>query len=115
MHAHTPDADAGDSGPWALYRGGANHGGVGWPWCWRRGRRVGRSARRHGHPGGTKRSATKGVSRMAAYCCPCICSTSDQITRAKKILEQTGAEDISSSGEKTGETYATVQPDRTRL
>ena len=43
------------------------------------------------------------------------CATSDEITRAKKILEQTGAEDISSSGEKTGETYATVAPDRTRM
>ena len=43
------------------------------------------------------------------------CSTSDEITRARKILEQTGAEDISSSGEKTGETYATVPPDRSRM
>jgi hypothetical protein len=41
------------------------------------------------------------------------CATSDEIARAKKTLEQTGAEDISSSGEKTGETYATVAPDRT--
>ena len=43
------------------------------------------------------------------------CATSDEITRAKKILEQTSAEDISSSGEKTGETYATIAPDRTRM
>lgn len=43
------------------------------------------------------------------------CATSDEITRARKILEQTGAEDISSSGEKTGETYATVAPNRTRM
>ena len=34
------------------------------------------------------------------------CATADEVTRAKKILEQTSAEDISSSGEKTGETYA---------
>ena len=43
------------------------------------------------------------------------CATSDEITRAKKILEQTGAQDISSSGEKTGETYATVTSDRNRM
>ena len=43
------------------------------------------------------------------------CATSDEITRAKQLLEQTGAEDISSSGEKSGETYATVAPNRTRL
>ena len=40
------------------------------------------------------------------------CATADEVTRAKKILEQTSAEDISSSGEKTGETYATVPTDR---
>jgi hypothetical protein len=43
------------------------------------------------------------------------CSTSDEITRAKKILEQSGANDISSSGEKSGETYAAATPDRTRM
>ena len=43
------------------------------------------------------------------------CATSDEVARAKKILEQTGAEDIASSGEKTGEQYATVVPDRNRL
>ena len=43
------------------------------------------------------------------------CSTSDEITRAKKILEQTGAQDISSSGEKTGEAYATVTSDRSKM
>lgn len=42
------------------------------------------------------------------------CATSDEIARAKQLLEQTGAEDIASSGETTGETYATVAPDRTR-
>jgi hypothetical protein len=42
------------------------------------------------------------------------CSTSDEITRAKKILEQSGADDISSSGEKSGETSAAATPDRTR-
>jgi hypothetical protein len=43
------------------------------------------------------------------------CATSDEITRAKQILERTGAEDISSSVEKAGETYTTVAPDRTRV
>ena len=42
------------------------------------------------------------------------CATSDEITRAKKILEQTGAEDISSTGEKAGESYASVATDRSR-
>ena len=42
------------------------------------------------------------------------CATSDEITRAKKILEQTGAEDISSSGEKASESYASVATDRSR-
>jgi hypothetical protein len=42
------------------------------------------------------------------------CATSDEITRAKRILEQTGAEDISSSGEKAGESYASVAADRSR-
>ena len=43
------------------------------------------------------------------------CATSDEVTRGKRILEQSGAEDISSSGEETGEPYATVASDRTRL
>ena len=43
------------------------------------------------------------------------CATSDEITRAKKILEQTSAEDISSSGENTGAGYATTAPDRTKM
>jgi hypothetical protein len=43
------------------------------------------------------------------------CSTADEVTRAKTILEQTNAEDISSSGEKTGEPYASASADRTRL
>jgi hypothetical protein len=42
------------------------------------------------------------------------CGTGDEITRAKKILEQSGADDIASSGEQIGEAYATVAPDRTR-
>ena len=42
------------------------------------------------------------------------CATSDEITRAKQILEKTGAEDISSSGEKAGETYAATAAARTR-
>jgi hypothetical protein len=40
------------------------------------------------------------------------CGTSDEITRAKKILEDSGAQDISSSGEKAGEPYAAATPDR---
>jgi hypothetical protein len=43
------------------------------------------------------------------------CATADEVTTAKKILEQTSAEDISSSGEKTGEAYATVPTDRSRF
>ena len=43
------------------------------------------------------------------------CATADEITRAKKILEQTGAEDIASSGETSGEAYATVAPNRSRM
>src|SRR6186713_943638 len=35
------------------------------------------------------------------------CDTSEEIARAKEVLTQTDAHDISSSGEKTGETYAT--------
>jgi hypothetical protein len=42
------------------------------------------------------------------------CATSDEIARAKRILEQTGAEDISSSGEKAGESYASAATDRSR-
>ena len=99
---------------WALYRGGPNHGGVGRPRCRRRGRRVGRSARRHGIPE-YEAKRYQGRVKDGGVLLSVHCSTSDEITRAKKILEQTGAEDISSSGEKTGETYATVAPDRTRL
>ncbi len=40
------------------------------------------------------------------------CGTSDEITRAKKILEDNGAQDISSSGEKAGETLAATGPNR---
>jgi len=36
------------------------------------------------------------------------CSTSDEVTRAKAILEQTGADDIASSGEKRGEEAVAV-------
>ena len=45
------------------------------------------------------------------------CATSDEITRAKRVLEQTGAQDISSSGEKHGEepVAAAVPADRRRL
>ena len=45
------------------------------------------------------------------------CATSEEITRAKRVLEQTGAQDISSSGEKQGEepVGAAVPVDRTRL
>lgn len=43
------------------------------------------------------------------------CATSDQITRGKKILEQTGADDISSSGEKAGASQTSVAAQRTML
>jgi len=43
------------------------------------------------------------------------CATSDEITRAKKILEDTGAQDISSSGEKASETYAATAPNRSAM
>ena len=36
------------------------------------------------------------------------CATSDEITRAKAILEETGADDIASSGEKSGEEEVAV-------
>jgi len=39
------------------------------------------------------------------------CATSDEITRAKDILKRTGAEDISSSGEKSSADYATSTRD----
>ena len=43
------------------------------------------------------------------------CATSDEITRAKAILEQTGADDIASSTEKRGEdTFAMPGRDRNR-
>lgn len=42
------------------------------------------------------------------------CSTSEEVTNAKKILEQTGAEDISSSGEQSGTGYAAAGTERTR-
>src|SRR6185312_3724905 len=37
------------------------------------------------------------------------CDTSDEITRAKDILKQTGAEDIASSGEASSDTAKTVR------
>jgi len=40
------------------------------------------------------------------------CDTSEQITLAKDILKQTGAEDISSSGESSADTKATVNTSR---
>ncbi len=43
------------------------------------------------------------------------CSTGDEITIAKKILGQTGAEDISSAGEQSSDTFATTTHDRTRM
>ena len=43
------------------------------------------------------------------------CSTADEITRAKAILKETGADDIASSGEKSGEdAFATPAGNRTR-
>lgn len=43
------------------------------------------------------------------------CATSEDVTRAKDILKQTGAEDISSSGEKSSDSYATTTPDSRRM
>ena len=43
------------------------------------------------------------------------CDTSDEITQAKAILEQTGADDISSSGETTGTGVGSTASDRTRM
>ena len=45
------------------------------------------------------------------------CATSDEITRATEILEQTGAQDVSSSGEKDGNRphAATAPADRLRM
>ena len=42
------------------------------------------------------------------------CATSEQIRAAKEILEQTGAEDISSSGEQSGTGYAAASSERNR-
>jgi hypothetical protein len=43
------------------------------------------------------------------------CATSEDITRANDILKETGADDISSSGEKGSESYATTTPDSRRM
>src|SRR5678815_2449148 len=43
------------------------------------------------------------------------CDTSDEITQAKAILEQTGADDISSSGETAGTGVGPTVSDRTRM
>ena len=43
------------------------------------------------------------------------CDTSDEITQAKAILEQTGADDISSSGETTGTGVGSTVSDRNRM
>jgi len=40
------------------------------------------------------------------------CDTSEEIDRAKEILKQTGAEDISSSGEASADSAQTVRPSR---
>jgi hypothetical protein len=42
------------------------------------------------------------------------CDTSDEIKRAKAILEETGADDIASSGETTGNVVAGTATDRSR-
>jgi hypothetical protein len=42
------------------------------------------------------------------------CTTSEDITRAKEILKRTGADDISSSGEKSSD-YATTTTDSRRM
>lgn len=38
------------------------------------------------------------------------CDTSDEVTRAKTLLEETGAEDISSTGEKAVSTHGVTEP-----
>lgn len=43
------------------------------------------------------------------------CATSEEVTRAKEILKRTGADDISSSGEKGSDSYATTIPDSRRM
>jgi hypothetical protein len=43
------------------------------------------------------------------------CATSEEIKGAKEILKQTGAEDIASAGETTGDNYAGTTADRSRL
>jgi hypothetical protein len=43
------------------------------------------------------------------------CDTSEDITRAKEVLRRTGAEDISSAGEKSAGTYATTAPDARKM
>jgi len=43
------------------------------------------------------------------------CATSDEITRAKDILKHTGAEDIASAAEKSGDAYATTAADSRKV
>jgi hypothetical protein len=43
------------------------------------------------------------------------CDTSDEITRAKETLKRTGAEDISSTGEKSVGAYATTGHDARKM
>ena len=40
------------------------------------------------------------------------CDTSDEITRAKDVLKRTGAEDIASAGEKSGDVHASAHAHR---
>jgi len=43
------------------------------------------------------------------------CATSEEATRAKDILKQTGADDISSNSEKSSDSYAAATPDSRRM
>jgi len=43
------------------------------------------------------------------------CATSEESARAKDILKRTGAEDISSSSEKSSDSYAATTPDSRRM
>jgi len=50
-------------------------------------------------------NATKAESRTVVSCCSVHCDTADEIARAKELLKRTGAEDISSAGEKASSSH----------
>jgi len=59
----------------------------------------GRSTRRHGHPE-FEAKRYEGRVKDGGVLLSVHCDTSDEISRAKDLLKQTGAEDISSASEK---------------